>query len=65
MVIVVFAFLARVLARHAAVVIIFAGAVAGAAVTGAFLPLDVARVFTTTPTTIAAITTIGIVAITL
>ena len=59
MVIIVFVYLVRVLVRHAA------AAVVVAAVTGALLPLVVARVFTTTPTTIAAITAIGLVAIAL
>ena len=60
MVIIVFVYLTRVFARHAAAV-----AVAGAAVTGALLPLVAARVFTATLTTIADITTIGLVAIAL
>ena len=63
MVIIVFVYLARVLVRHAAAAA--AVAVAGAAVAGALLPLVAARVFTTTPTTIADITTIGLVAIAL
>ena len=59
MVIIVFVYLVRVIVRRAG------AAVAVAAVTGALLPLVVARVFTTTPTTIADITTIGLVAIAL
>ena len=60
MVIIVFVCLACVLVRHGAAV-----AVAGAAVTGALLPLVAARVFTNPPTTIAGITTISRVAIAL
>ena len=63
MIIIVFVYLARVLVRRAAVVA--AVAVAVAAVTGALLPLVAARVFTKMPTTIADITTIGLVAIAL
>ena len=63
MIIIVYVYLARVLVRRAVAVI--AAAVAAAAVTVALLPLVVARVFTTTHTTIADITTIGLVAIAL
>ena len=61
--IIVFVYLARVLVRHAAVVVV-AVAFAVAAVTSALLPLVVTRVFTT-PTTIVDINTIGLVAIAL
>ena len=60
MVIIVFVYSARVLVRRAAAIV-----VAVAAVTGTLLPLVAARVFTTTPNMIAAITTIGLVAIAL
>ena len=69
MIIIVFVYSARALVLHAAVAAAVAAvaavAVAVAAVTGALLPLVVARVFTTTHTTIADITTIGLVAIAL
>ena len=64
MIIIVFVYSARALVLHAAAAV-DAVAVAVAAVTGALLPLVAARVFTTNPTTIADITTIGLVAIAL